>query len=1015
MNTLKQTTISLFFLLTTFSLSAQEIIRGPYLQSGGSTSMIVKWRTDTPVNSKVWLGASPNSLNSSTSKNEVTTEHEVLIQGLTPDTKYYYTVGTQSSRLLDGDSEQYFFTSPNIGDEKQTNIWVIGDGGKATQKARDVRDGYYDYIDDQETDLILMLGDNAYTDGTDEEYQVAVFEDMYEDILLHSPLWSCPGNHEYVASNNVTKTGPYYDIFTFPTNGEIGGLPSGSEAYYSFDYGNIHFISLDSQDEGIRPGEPMHVWLENDLNTTNQDWIIVFFHYPPYSKGSHDSDDDPLMTKMREILVPVLEAGGADLVLTGHSHSYERSYLINGHYGFSDTFSPEMMVDDGNGRLDEDGAYQKLTDGVEINPGSVYVVSGSASTTTAAPLDHPAMYYSAATLGSLSLEIEGDQLDLKFIDRGGDVRDYFTMRKIGLPLGNAPTLSLGYPNPAEDRLVDEDILVTATTDDADDDLVKVEFYVDGAYVRTDYNEPYELNFSADEPGTYSITASATDGEGNVGFSNTALITIVEDIDPGPSAGITVVSFPLPTNGISPDTPVTWNEPLFTTDCRIMEITNNTTQGPCTPITVPNTTDLGIFGSHQYLYNSTASTWQEAKAYSESIGGTLVSIENAQENEFIQEAIPGSSIWIGFTDESMGGQFEWSDGQLVDYTNWGSWRPKSYRGTARHVQLKKSDGRWYDKDNDHKQSFVVKIPCTGNENGAPDTIWVAGTLMVEQITPIPNGGLFPVGVSTVTYRAMDDCNNVHTASFTVTIPGSESPNVCSEGVPNFSGFEYLTSTSTAHYFLSDGKFRWVDGQDLCVANGGYLASIGSVAENDIILESLSGIRDYVMIGLSDQVEEGTLTWADGSAYTFDNLVSNENDPSINFGLMSPWEGTWKLESKYVRKRVVMELPCNTNTATLYGTLNKKNINDLHTKSFLHTYPNPAKEVLNLKYTHNEESAKVRITILNAYGAVVWQKDKPLDFNTQQWSVTTKDWPEGIYVVHLETGSERITQRFMKVNK
>ena len=156
---------------------------------------------------------------------------------------------------------------------------------------------------------------------------------MYEDILLRSPLWSCPGNHEYLSADMVTKTGPYYDIFTFPINGEIGGLPSGSEAYYSFDYGNIHFISLDSQDEGVNPGDPMYVWLENDLNATNQDWIVVFFHYPPYSKGSHDSDTDPTQITMRENLVPVLEAGGADLILTGHSHSYERSYLINGHYG----------------------------------------------------------------------------------------------------------------------------------------------------------------------------------------------------------------------------------------------------------------------------------------------------------------------------------------------------------------------------------------------------------------------------------------------------------------------------------------------------------------------------------------------------------------------------------------------------------------------------------------------------------------------------------------------------------
>src|SRR5690606_41017946 len=118
-----------------------------------------------------------------------------------------------------------------------------------------------------------------------------------------------------------------------PTNGEAGGLPSGTEAYYSFDYGNIHFIVLDSDDTPRSVGSPMYQWLEADLAATTQDWKVAYFHHPPYSK--EDSDNNNKETQMREIIMPVLEAHGVDLVLVRHSHNWQRSYLIHGHYGFS--------------------------------------------------------------------------------------------------------------------------------------------------------------------------------------------------------------------------------------------------------------------------------------------------------------------------------------------------------------------------------------------------------------------------------------------------------------------------------------------------------------------------------------------------------------------------------------------------------------------------------------------------------------------------------------------------------
>ena len=85
----------------------------------------------------------------------------------------------------------------------------------------------------------------------------------------------------------VHQTGPYYDIFTLPKEAEAGGVPSGTEAYYSFDYANIHFVCLNS--EGMSSiGSAMLSWLAQDLAATSQDWTIAFWHRPPYSKGHHD-------------------------------------------------------------------------------------------------------------------------------------------------------------------------------------------------------------------------------------------------------------------------------------------------------------------------------------------------------------------------------------------------------------------------------------------------------------------------------------------------------------------------------------------------------------------------------------------------------------------------------------------------------------------------------------------------------------------------------------------------------
>ena len=314
------TSSDISFNLELTSASAVSVTRGPYLQLGTPSSTVVRWRTSAPVIGRVQYGQSAGAHTWAAQESTATTEHAVTLTGLLPNTTYYYTVGTDTAVLAGGDATHFFLTPPVAGTAKATRVWVLGDSGTANANARAVRDAYYAFTGTRHTNLWLMLGDNAYTNGTDAEYQAAVF-DVFPAMLRKSVLWSTLGNHDGFSADSASQTGPYYKIFTLPKAGEAGGLASGTEAYYSFDYANIHFISLESFETNRSATGPMLTWLRNDLASTNQPWIIAFFHHPPYSKGSHDSDVDIELREMRQNALPILEDAGVDLVLSGHSHS----------------------------------------------------------------------------------------------------------------------------------------------------------------------------------------------------------------------------------------------------------------------------------------------------------------------------------------------------------------------------------------------------------------------------------------------------------------------------------------------------------------------------------------------------------------------------------------------------------------------------------------------------------------------------------------------------------------------
>ncbi|MFN8642401.1 MAG: metallophosphoesterase [Candidatus Binatia bacterium] len=305
----------------------------------------------------------------------------------------------------------------------------MGDSGTGGAGARSVRDAYLGFAAGAPPDLWIMLGDNAYPSGTDAQYQSAVF-DVYQAFLATSALWPTFGNHDGSSADSATQSGPYYDVFTLPAAAQAGGVASGTEAYYSFNVGRVHLVCLDSFESSRAANRPMATWLAADLAAAAQaDWAVAFWHHPPYSKGTHDSDIETELVQMRQNLVPVLEAGGVDLVLTGHSHAYERSPLLDGHYGLSTTLQAAMVRDAGDGRVAGDGAYAKPGVGLAAHGGTVYVVAGSGAQADGGALDHPAMPFALDELGSLVLDVVGQTLSVRFLSDSGRVRDAFTITK----------------------------------------------------------------------------------------------------------------------------------------------------------------------------------------------------------------------------------------------------------------------------------------------------------------------------------------------------------------------------------------------------------------------------------------------------------------------------------------------------------------------------------------------------------------------------------------------------------
>jgi hypothetical protein len=135
--------------------------------------------------------------------------------------------------------------------------------------------------------------------------------------------------------------------------------------------------------------------------------------------------------------LPLIEAAGVDLVLSGHNHRYQRTPLINGYYGKSDSLDRKTMVlDPGDGSVKGSGFYKKATyhktlNNKGANEGTIYAVpggSGRVSKSKDHP-DHPIMIETQKEIGSMIIDVKDNRLDAKYLNGEGEITDEFTIIK----------------------------------------------------------------------------------------------------------------------------------------------------------------------------------------------------------------------------------------------------------------------------------------------------------------------------------------------------------------------------------------------------------------------------------------------------------------------------------------------------------------------------------------------------------------------------------------------------------
>lgn len=290
------------------------LVRKPYLQSALSDSTTILWRT--AIGSECKVAFKEKNKKDWTYVDGITRltntkviENEVCLPNLKANTTYEYQIYTDDQRMLKG--QNLWFSSPVSNSDTSFTFFAVGDIGEPIEEGGTpdkLGISLSKYVDS--FNFGLLLGDIIYPDGKSELYDKNLFQ-YFGKIFPYVPVFTVLGNHDWHEPDEN-----YLKEWKLP----------GNEHYYSFDYGNTHFIGLDTKNGELYEYEKQVNWLEKDLskNTDKADWIVVFLHHNGKS-CTYKKDYEGVVS-----LYPIFEKHGVDLILNGHAHTYERLNPMNG-------------------------------------------------------------------------------------------------------------------------------------------------------------------------------------------------------------------------------------------------------------------------------------------------------------------------------------------------------------------------------------------------------------------------------------------------------------------------------------------------------------------------------------------------------------------------------------------------------------------------------------------------------------------------------------------------------------
>lgn len=302
MNFRRAVVLTMIVLCFTISnLSAQNVLSGPYLIEPGETAITIRWEMNSKSDYKIEWGKSESRTKKETLVFRESKHggylYEVNLTGLKPGTAYSY-------RLLSQNENSWkSFKTFAKGTNKFTFV-AMGD----SRSNPDIFTKIMDETKKENPDFIISMGDLVEVGGDYDEWHEFYFP-IVKDFVSSTPLVSTLGDHETDGDNG--------DLFRY----FLRKNEPVDKQWFSFDYGNAHFISLDFRHPD---DQEMIDWFIKDITSAGKEWNIVYSHRATYNFGGHRTDWGS--DYWRELFSNY----NVDIVFAGHSHLYERFYPVRG-------------------------------------------------------------------------------------------------------------------------------------------------------------------------------------------------------------------------------------------------------------------------------------------------------------------------------------------------------------------------------------------------------------------------------------------------------------------------------------------------------------------------------------------------------------------------------------------------------------------------------------------------------------------------------------------------------------